>query len=168
MLYWRRWPRSSSWYSAVAIKVLAIGKKHESWVQEGIERYQKRLAKPYDIEWQLLPHSSLVDASARQEEAGRILAKLDTSSYVILLDEVGKNISSPQLAELCSAQFVHSRSITIIIGGAYGVTDELRHGVDFVWSLSNLVFPHQLVRLMLTEQLYRAQEIAAGGKYHHV
>ncbi len=152
----------------MAVKILAIGKKHESWAQEGIERYQKRLSKPYDVEWQLLPHSSLANASARQEESERILAKLDTSSYVILLDEVGKNISSPALAELCSTQFVHSRSVTIIIGGAYGVTDELRTRADVVWSLSKLVFPHQLVRLILTEQLYRAQEIAAGGKYHHI
>ncbi len=152
----------------MAIKVVAIGKKHESWVADGIKRYQKRLQKPYDIEWQLLPHSSLTGASARQEESERILARINGNSYVVLLDEVGKNISSLQLADLISAQFIHSRSITIIIGGAYGVTDELRARAAFVWSLSGLVFPHQLVRLLLIEQVYRAQEIAAGGKYHHI
>lgn len=151
----------------MAIRIIAIGKKHESWIQEGLERYQKRLQKPYDVEWVLLPHSSLEGVSARQEESERILSRLDTGSHVVLLDEVGRNISSPEIAELFHTQFIHSRSITIIIGGAYGVTEGLRARADFVWSLSKLVFPHQLVRLILVEQLYRAQEIQTGGKYHH-
>lgn len=149
------------------ITVVAIGKKHESWVAEGLVRYEKRLKKPYDVKWLLLPHSSFEGTSAREEESERILARINDSSYVILLDEVGKNISSPDLSELLSAQFIHSRGVTIVIGGAYGVTQELRQRSDFVWSLSRLVFPHQLVRLLLIEQLYRSQEIAVGGKYHH-
>ena len=60
-----------------------------------------------------------------------------------------------------------SQSIVFIIGGAYGVTDDVRRRANLVWSLSKLVFPHQLVRLILAEQLYRAQEIVRGGKYHH-
>lgn len=58
--------------------------------------------------------------------------------------------------------------MVVIIGGAYGVTDELNHRADFVWSLSRLVFPHQLVRMLLAEQVYRAQEISGGRSYHHV
>lgn len=149
------------------ITVVAIGKKHESWIVDGLTRYEKRLKRPYDTRWILLPHSSLEGAGARQEESERILARIDSDSYVVLLDEVGKNISSLELSELFSAQFIHSRGVTVIIGGAYGVTEELRARADFVWSLSKLVFPHQLVRLLLVEQVYRAQEIAAGGKYHH-
>lgn len=151
----------------MGIRIVAIGKKHEGWIQQGIERYSKRLRAPYDVEWVLLPHSSQEGDTARQEESGRLLARLGGATYVILLDETGKNITSPELSELCSAQFIHSRPVDVIIGGAYGVTDELQARADFVWSLSKLVFPHQLVRLMLIEQLYRAQEIAAGGKYHH-
>ena len=60
-----------------------------------------------------------------------------------------------------------SQNIVFIIGGAYGVTDNVRRRANLVWSLSKLVFPHQLVRLILAEQLYRAQEIVRGGKYHH-
>lgn len=151
----------------MAIRIIAVGKKHESWVQEGIERYQRRLKKPFDIDWVFLPHSSQEDASARQEESGRILAKLAQSDYVILLDELGRNITSPTLADTLEESFSRSRSVVIVIGGAYGVNDELRERADFIWSLSKLVFPHQLVRLILVEQLYRAQEIQNGGKYHH-
>lgn len=149
------------------ITIVAIGKKHESWVVEGIERYQKRLRAPYDIEWVLLPHSARESLVARQEESERILARLTPDDYVVLLDERGTNIDSPALARLLQASFTSSRRIVLVIGGAYGVNSAVHERTDFVWSLSNLVFPHQLVRLMLAEQLYRAQSIAQGGKYHH-
>lgn len=151
----------------MSIKIIAIGKKHEPWIIEGLDRYQKRLSKPYDVEWILLPHSSLQSSQARQEESGRIIQKLSKSDHVILLDEVGKNLSSPELSHLLETRFVLG-DITLVIGGAYGVTSELRTRSDTVWSLSRLVFPHQLVRLLLIEQLYRAQEIQKGGKYHHI
>ena len=80
------------------IHIIAIGKKHESWVTEGIERYQKRLRAPFDIQWVLLPHSSLEGTSARQEESGRILSRLNSSDYVILLDERGKMLTSPEFS----------------------------------------------------------------------
>ena len=75
---------------------------------------------------------------------------------------------SPALATRLRAAFDRGRPVTVVIGGAYGVDDRVRERADFVWSLSLLVFPHQLVRLILAEQLYRAQEIAAGRPYHHV
>ncbi len=149
------------------ITVLAIGKKHEDWIQPGLVRYEKRLNQPWDVKWDLLPHSSLDGDRAREEESQRILGRLDDSSYVILLDETGKQLDSPALSQLCESQFTYSKSITFIIGGAYGVNQKLQSRANFAWSLSPLVFPHQLVRLMLIEQLYRAQELARGGKYHH-
>ena len=151
----------------MGITIIAIGKKHESWITEGLDRYQKRLKRPYDVEWVLLPHSSREGAQARQEESERIIQKLVKDDYVILLDEIGKNLSSPELSALLDTQFTRG-SVTVIIGGAYGVTPELQRRVDTVWSLSRLVFPHQLVRVLLIEQLYRAQEIQNGGKYHHI
>jgi len=149
------------------IHVLAIGKKHEDWVAVGIERYQKRLKMPFMVEWVLLPHSSSDEAAARQDESRRLLSRLDGYDYVVLLDERGVTFDSPGLSRLLSTRLNRSDKIAIIIGGAYGVTDELRQRADTVWSLSPLVFPHQLVRLMLVEQIYRAQEIERGGKYHH-
>lgn len=152
---------------AMSIRVLAVGKRHEDWVADGITRYEKRLKKPYELNWQLLPHSAREGDAARAEESERVLAKIDRDEYLIVLDERGKNLSSPKLAETLSSKLSLSARVTCIIGGAYGVSDELRTRADLVWSLSHLVFPHQLVRLVLTEQIYRAQEITAGRPYHH-
>ena len=151
----------------MTIRVLSIGKKHEPWVTEGIDRYEKRMKKPFDLKWQLLPHSSREGDSARTEESERILSKVETRDYLILLDERGKNIDSPTLARTLQQPLDTSRNITVVIGGAYGVDASVHSRADFTWSLSKLVFPHQLVRLILSEQLYRAQEIAGGRPYHH-
>lgn len=149
------------------ITIVAVGKKHEEWVTTGIDRYQRRLRQPFDTRWELLPHSSLQGDQARQEESGRILSRLSASDYVVLLDETGRLIDSPALSELLSDQYVHSKAVTFVIGGAYGVDERVAQRANATVSLSKLVFPHQLVRLILVEQLYRAQDIATGGKYHH-
>ena len=151
----------------MSLHILAVGKKHESWVSEGIERYQKRLKAPFFAEWILMAHSSLDGVRARQDESERILSKLSAYDFIILLDERGKELDSPTFAETIKTQLDRSQKVLIIIGGAFGVTDELRGRAHLVWSLSPLVFPHQLVRLVLTEQLYRAQQITLGGSYHH-
>ena len=119
----------------MSVRVLAIGKKHEAWVVDGIDRYERRLKKPYDLSWRLLPHSARQEEAARTEESDRILGAV--------------------------------APVTMVIGGAYGVDARVHARADRVWSLSPLVFPHQLVRLILAEQVYRAQEISAGRPYHH-
>ena len=141
------------------IHIIAGGKKHLDWVNIAVSEYQKRLKKPFNIEWELI----------EEEKLNQYLAKWPFSGqqYVILLDERGRNLSSPELPEILSQQFVNSREVVIIIGGAFGVSEEIRQKTNLVWSLSRLVFPHQLVRAILTEQIYRAQEIYNGGKYHH-
>lgn len=151
----------------MSITILTVGKKHESWVAEGIERYQKRLRAPYDIEWVLLPHSSFEGDRARQEESGRILSRIKDHDFVVLLDERGKLLDSPGLSRLLTEQFNTSRSIVFVIGGAYGVDETVHQRANALWSLSPLVFPHQLVRLLLVEQVYRASQIALGTGYHH-
>lgn len=114
-----------------------------------------------------LPHSSLEGVRAREEESERILSRLSPDDFVMLLDERGKLLDSPALSRTFQEQLERSRPVVCIIGGAYGVSDILMDRADVVWSLSPLVFPHQLVRLILAEQLYRAQEIAMGHPYHH-
>lgn len=151
----------------MALRILAIGKKHESWVAEGIGRYAKRMKKPFDVSWQLLPHSAREGDAARAEESARILSKVAANDYLVLLDERGRIIDSPTLARTLQKPLDTSRNVVLVIGGAYGVDDSVHSRADFVWSLSKLVFPHQLVRLVLAEQLYRAQEIAGGRPYHH-
>ncbi len=149
------------------IKILAIGRKNESWILDGIERHQKRLKAPWNVEWVLLPHSAREGSQARQEESSAILSRLKDDDFVILLDERGKLLDSPTLSRQIEQVFPTSKTPVFIIGGAYGVDDSLASRANLILSLSPLVFPHQLVRLILTEQLYRAQEIAAGHPYHH-
>jgi len=132
-----------------------------------MERYSKRLQGPWKIDWVLLPHSPFDGLQARQDESQRILAKLTPADLVVMLDEKGKLLGSPALARQFEALQSTGRRIVCVIGGAYGVTDELIARADVVWSLSPLVFPHQLVRLIVVEQLYRAQSIAGGHPYHH-
>lgn len=151
----------------MAIRVLAMGRKHEDWVAGGIERYAKRLKKPFDLSWQLIAHSAREHDAARKEESERLLGKLAGSDFVVLLDERGTAVDSPTLSRTLLRPLEASRHVTVIIGGAYGVDPPVHQRADFVWSLSPLVFPHQLVRLILTEQVYRAQEIAGGRAYHH-
>jgi len=149
------------------LKILAVGKRHESWVLEGVERYHKRLRRPWDIKWILLPHSAYEGQQARREESQALLSRLDPHDFVVLLDERGKLLDSPALSRIIQGEIDVSRTVVFVIGGAYGVDDALTQRADIVWSLSPLVFPHQLVRLILIEQLYRAQSIAMSHPYHH-
>ncbi|QQS21780.1 23S rRNA (pseudouridine(1915)-N(3))-methyltransferase RlmH [Candidatus Saccharibacteria bacterium] len=150
------------------IKIITIGKKHESWVAEGIERYSKRLRAPWNVEWVLLPHSAEEGTRARDNESHTIRKRLAPTDTVILLDERGTQLDSSTLSDVVVDYFVRGKQLVFVIGGAYGVDKELRARADLVLSLSSLVLPHQLVRLVVVEQLYRAQCIATAHPYHHL
>lgn len=149
------------------IRIVAVGKKHEPWVMEGIERYHKRLKKPFDAEWVLIPHSAKQGQETRENESEAIFSRLEGADYVVLLDERGELLDSPAVSTRLVAKLEQSQRVVIVIGGAYGVSENVRNRANLVWSLSPLVFPHQLVRLVLTEQLYRTQEIFHQRPYHH-
>ncbi len=149
------------------ITVVAIGKKHENWLIEGIERYEKRLKVPFNLNWVLLRSSVQKGAVAAKEESESIINKLKPDDFVVLLDERGKMFDSPTLSKKLTAPLEQSKNVIIIVGGAYGVSEALQKRADIVWSLTPLVFPHQLVRLVLVEQLYRAQTIHMGLPYHN-
>ena len=149
------------------IRIIAIGKKHEAWIADGLEAFSKRLQAPWNIEWVLLPYSAQNGLQARQEESQAILSRLKPDDYVILLDERGEQLASPKFSECLSNQFTRGGQISFVIGGAYGVDDTVHDRANSVLSLSKMVFPHQLVRLILVEQLYRAQAIATNHPYHH-
>lgn len=141
------------------IKIIAGGRKHLDWVNQAIFEYEKRLRKPFNVVWELV----------EEEKLGSMLERWPFTSqqFVVVLDERGKLLTSPEISEILSKQFVNSREVVLVIGGAFGVSEEVRARADLVWSFSKLVFPHQLMRVMLVEQIYRAGEIATGGKYHH-
>jgi 23S rRNA (pseudouridine1915-N3)-methyltransferase len=142
------------------ITIISVGKQHDSTISEAIATYETRLKKHCNLAWELIPPSD------KGQESRRILDRL--RGYVILLDETGVMLSTPDVsARIERLQNDSVKELIIVIGGAYGVTDELKQRADLVWSLSPLVFPHQLVRLILVEQLYRAYDLLSGGKYHH-
>lgn len=130
------------------------------WVAEACAEYEKRLRKPYEITWTFL----------EEEKLAKWLSKWPfdrTREYVICCDERGKNISSDEYSQILTGVFLDGKDVVILIGGAYGFAHEVRDMADFVWSFSQLVFPHQLFRVMVVEQTYRAAQISAGSPYHH-
>ena len=141
------------------IKIIAGGKKHVAWAKEAIEEYEKRLAKPYNLEWEFVEEEKLIKKLEDWPFSGR--------DYVIICDERGKNISSEAYSDLLERAFLDSRNVVILIGGAFGFPEEIRKKADFIWSFSELVFPHMIARLIVAEQIYRASEIKKGSHYHH-
>lgn len=141
------------------IKIIAGGKKHISWAEEAIREYEKRLVKPYNLEWEYVEEEKLNKKLSDWPFTGH--------DFVIVCDERGKNISSEAYSKLLQEAFLNSKNVVILIGGAYGFSEEVRAKADFIWSFSDLVFPHMLARTIVAEQTYRAQEISKGSHYHH-
>ena len=151
------------------LSFLSVGKAHESYIKEGVEQFTKRIGHYYPVDWQLIAPSKLTDpVQIKKVEAASILKILAVTDVLILLDETGKMLSSPGLAKLIQQKANQStQRIVFLIGGAYGVDEEIKKRANFTWSLSELVFPHMLVRLILSEQVYRACSILVNEKYHH-
>lgn len=152
------------------ITLLAIGKRHNPDIALGIDDYTTRLQRWAKVQWQFVPppKAALSPAEQRRIESDALRAALKADDTVVVLDERGNQWSSPQLATyIANTQQRSAQRLVIVIGGAHGVDDALRQRADTVWSLSKLVFPHQLVRLIVAEQLYRAFTILHGMAYHH-
>lgn len=147
------------------MKIITVGKKLDSGLKDAVLGYSKRLQGRFKLDWVFLSNSSEKGALARSSESKAILSLLRPGDFVILLDERGKSFTSPALAELLEKNL--GQNIILVIGGAYGVDEKLRQRANVIWSLSKLVFPHQIVRLIVTEQLYRAQTILTQHPYHH-
>jgi 23S rRNA (pseudouridine1915-N3)-methyltransferase len=154
------------------LQLWSVGKAHESYVREGVEDFTKRISKYYPVEWKLFPPArqtvNSIESDIKKNESSIILNAIQKDDYLVLLDEKGKQMSSPQLASFIEGRANSSvRQLIFLIGGAFGVDQQLRSRANFTWSFSHLVFPHQLVRLMLAEQIYRACSIIRNEKYHH-
>lgn len=150
----------------------SVGKTHESYIKEGVKLFTDRLQHYFKTEWTLLPvpksTGMLSEMDLRRKEAEMILDWLEKDDYLVLLDEKGRSLSSEGLATFLQTRANEStKRIIFLIGGAYGVDEMVKKRANFCWSLSTLVFPHQLVRLILSEQLYRAATILRNEKYHH-
>jgi len=150
----------------------SIGKAHESYVKEGVELFTKRITNYYPVEWNILSMpkntASLSATDLKKKEGELVLQALQKDDYLVLLDERGKQLKSEGLAQMIQSRANESvKNIIFLIGGAFGVSDAVAQRANFTWSLSPLVFPHQLVRLVLAEQIYRACSINRNEKYHH-
>jgi 23S rRNA (pseudouridine1915-N3)-methyltransferase len=146
----------------MSITILSIGKPPSKELQSLIRSYEKRL-RSLRVEWQYIKPSPHDPKTAQVDEAEVLQKHIQQNDHVILLDEHGADYSSEALSKLVFSK----PSLTFIIGGPYGVSQQIKERADAVVSLSSLVFPHQLVRLMLIEQLYRAEMIHTGHPYHH-
>ena len=155
------------------IEIWSVGKESEPYIGDGVKNYLDK-AKPFaSVSLHILPSpKKLVTAEPpilKKAEGEMILSRIGPQHHLIVLDERGKSLTSPQWAsyfEGCMNSSV--RTLVILIGGAFGVSEEVRQRAKGVWSLSALVLPHGIVRLLVAEQVYRAYSIIHRLPYHHV
>ncbi|MEO8582626.1 MAG: 23S rRNA (pseudouridine(1915)-N(3))-methyltransferase RlmH [Flavitalea sp.] len=154
------------------IQCWSVGKPNEKFIEEGVAEFTKRVLNYFPIAWKIIPPlknaASLSEDILKKKEGEVILKMLADSDCLITLDEKGRLFSSPQLATFIQSKANEStRELIFLIGGAYGIDADVIKRANQSWSLSALTFPHQLVRLILVEQLYRACSILRNERYHH-
>jgi 23S rRNA (pseudouridine1915-N3)-methyltransferase len=150
----------------------SIGKNHEAYIKAGVEEFTRRIANYYPVEWVIIPPPKnagmMSEMDLKKKEGETILKWLSKEDYLVVLDEKGKQLTSEGLADFLQKRSRDNvKSLVFLIGGAFGLDASVLQAARFRWSLSTLVFPHQLVRLILAEQIYRACTILRNEKYHH-
>ena len=155
------------------ITIVCIGNVKEAALKQLIQEYQKRLSKPYDVTWIELAESKSKTTSQKQlqqvidDESTRIMEKLDSKDSVVLCDVSGKAINSIDFSKLIDDNFTYNTSnLVFVIGGSHGVNETLKKRANTRISFSKLTFPHQLFRVILIEQIYRAYTIVSNITYH--
>ncbi len=156
------------------IKIIAVGKIKEKYIQDGIKEFSKRLSRYcsldiIEIDDEKAPEglSEKEMEIVKQKEGERIIAKIPQNSFIISLEIQGKLLTSDELSEKIEDLMINGiNNITFIIGGSLGLSDEVLYKSDFRLSFSKMTFPHQLMRLILLEQVYRAWRIMKGEPYH--
>lgn len=154
------------------IVLLTVGKTDVKWVREGLDLYCDRLRRYIGFELKEIPElrnvGSLPRDQIKQKEGELILKSLKASDELVLLDEHGKEFRSVEFASRLESRLATlSRDIVFVVGGAYGFSPEVYARADAKISLSKMTFSHQMVRVIFTEQLYRAFTILKGEPYHH-
>jgi 23S rRNA (pseudouridine1915-N3)-methyltransferase len=141
---------------------ISVGKKNDSDIEEAIADYSKRIGRYFPIEWKIMPTSDI------ENESVNILKTLSNGDFVVATDDKGKELNTIELSEFIEKRMSASdKRIIFIIGGAYGIGKSVLKRANFKWSLSKLTFPHQLVRLILAESIYRAISVIKKEPYHH-
>ena len=146
--------------------IIAIGQLKRGFYRDGVDHFLKRLTPYAKVEMLELREAKHSDALAVKEQESDALLKA-AAGHLVALDERGKSLRSTELADRVTQLENQAVShVSVLIGGAEGHSDLLKRSVNETWSLSNLTLPHELARLMLIEQLYRAETIRAGHPYH--
>lgn len=156
------------------ISVIAVGKLKEKYLKQGIDEYKKRLGAYANMELVEVPDEKAPEnmsvaemEEVKRKEGERILAKISPDSYVISLEITGEMASSEKFAKKLDQLALHGKSkIAFVIGGSLGLSEEVSQRSDYALSFSKMTFPHQLMRLILIEQIYRAFRINRGEPYH--
>lgn len=151
------------------INLIAIGKKMPDWISHGIEHYKKQLPKNYNFTITALESQTRKSISAENTknlEEKLILDVASGSSLLIAFDELGKQQSSKELSKSIEKWQLEGESVAMIIGGADGLSSELKQKCNLIWSLSNLTLTHSMARLLLVEQLYRGHSLMTNHPYH--
>lgn len=155
------------------INIICVGKLKESYLRDAIEEYSKRMKPLCKLSVIELPEERVGENPSAAEiqktvaaESDRILQKLGKSDYVVAMCIEGRNISSEELSQKLEEIQQLAGTVDFIIGGSWGLSDALKARADFKLSMGRMTFPHQLFRVMLLEQIYRAFQISRGTKYH--
>ncbi len=155
------------------LKIVFIGKSKFNFIEDGIQEYLPRLSKYIKTELVYLKDYTSQRNEAidyiKQKEGEELLKKVDQKDYLVLLDEKGLEFSSVNFSKHFEKLMNKSISgdLVLVIGGAYGFSEEIYKRANEKWSLSKMTFSHQLIRLVLLEQVFRAFTIIKGEKYHH-
>lgn len=142
------------------IKIICVGKIKESFYREAIDEYLKRMSKYHRLEI-----IELMDSNIKAEKE-LILKKIDKKDYIITMEIEGKSLSSIEFSEMIDKTLITNSNITFIIGGSDGLDDEIKKLSNYKLSFSKMTFPHQLFRVILLEQIYRAFKIINNESYH--
>ncbi len=157
----------------LTINVICVGKLKESFFKEAIDEYSKRLSKYCKLEITELPDEKIPNnpnekqiEQVKEKECNNILSHIKKDSYIISLDLTGKQLSSEELSLTLDNLCLSTSHITFIIGGSLGLNQEVLSKSNSILSFSKMTFPHQLIRIFLLEQIYRAFKISNGETYH--
>ena len=155
------------------VKFISVGTLKEDYLRDAVAEYHKRLSgfckvEDINIKESRLPQdpSDKEIARALDEEGKQIIAAMGNRAYKIALCVEGKQFSSPELAEKIENAFANSSEICFVIGSSHGLSNEMKAAADLKLSFSKLTFPHQLMRVVLAEAIYRCMTIIKGTKYH--
>ena len=154
------------------VELWAIGKTNEPYLEEGLEEYEKRLSHYLRFQFFVIPNlknaNNLSKEIIKTKEEALVMKHLNSDDYLILLDEAGKQMRSVEFAEFLDHKLQLSyKRIIFLIGGAYGASYGLKERANYVLSLSKMTFSHQMIRVFIAEQLYRAMTILRGEPYHN-